>query len=299
MHLLATFFQFKLENLEVSSLHCPPPKPLWNQRVELISGRCYFVLEKQGISRKNIRSFTRAMHKWFCSEKVAPKVSVGGSDYFSPYTRPVSMTIWDERFDLTKSIANQPVTKKFLKMIGSQEQLPDHRFYGYVAALALLEIMDGLMGTRPEELSAFENFGGPHEEGGPDWTAFELEEESNTMIENMLGKAEEFVFKSDALTEQAEFGQKGKRQTEIIKLMVNNNSISNYRHKSGKNVGKINITGLSNYIHTRIGSYGFKPLNKSEIEEEERYCPRQFPTNSKTIARRLPKILARLNIPDK
>jgi hypothetical protein len=292
----------------VPTSHHPLPESLWKQRVELISGRCYFVLEKQDISAKDIRSFVRAMAKWFWKQK-APEVKTDNNpEYSAPYTRPVSKTIFDERFDLSASIANQPVTKLFLETIGGQKQLPDHRFYGYVAALALIEIMTGLMGTRLEELDSFKGFGGSHEEGGPDWTTLELEDETNSMIENMIGKAEEFVFKADEFTGQAGFGQEGRRQPEIswepmveqeIQLMMKNNSINAYRNKSGKNIGKIKITGLSDYLHTRIRSYGFKPLLDSEVLKDKRYCPRQFPGNSKTIARRLPNILARLNIQDK
>jgi hypothetical protein len=176
-------------------------------------------------------------------------------------------------------------------MIGSQKQLPDHRFYGYVAALALLEIMHGLMGTRPEELDSFGNFGGPHEEGGPDWTVLELDDERNNMIENMLGKAEEFVFKADVLTEQAELGKISSRPTEksweprvekeIKRMGV---QIENFRFQTGEKKGAFNITRLADYLHIHI-------LTDN--------CPRLFPKNPKTIRQRLPEILARLNIQDK
>jgi hypothetical protein len=248
------------------------------------------------------------MAKWFWSQKLTPKVFNATPDFAAPYTRPVSNTIWDERFNLTTSIANQPVTKQFLEFIGSKQQFPDHRFYGYVAALALLKIMEGLMSTKPEDLKAFENFGGLHEEGGTDWSALELEGETSTMIENMLGKAEEFVFKSDAFTEQAKLGEIGKRQPEKswepvveqeIRRMVKNKSIDAYRKKSRKNIGGINIAGFSDYLHTRIRSYDLKPLLESECQKDMPYCPRLFPKSSKTLARRLPGILARLKIQDK
>jgi len=280
-------------------------QPLFNQRHKQITNRCHYVLKRCGISKGHIRKSIRAMAQWFWLEKINPEAIKNSPDLSSPYVRPVSKTIWDERFDITTSIVNQPVTKQFLKFIGSKQELSDHRFYGYVAALALLHLMDGMMGVKPEDLDALENFGGPHEEGGADYTAFLIEDERNTMIENMLGKAEEFVFKSDAFTEQAEFGQKGKRQTEIswepiveqeIKLMVKNKEINTYRNKSGNNIGKIKITRLSDYLHTRIRSYNLKPLLKSEIQKDKPYCPRLFPSNPKTVARRLPEILARLKI---
>jgi len=285
-------FPFKTENLEVPTLHHPPPKSLWSQRVESISGRCYFVLEKQDISREDIQPFVRAMAKWFWREKVAPKVFDGSSDFSSPYTRPVSTTIWDERFDLTTSIANQPVTKQFLKMIGSQKELPDHRFYGYVAALALLHLMQGLMGTRPEELDAFENFGGPHEEGGPDWTALELEEASSDMIENMLGKAEEFVFKADAFEEAARKGGEGAHPVNhrweppvLEYLRKHQGIVESFRKPSGK----INRNGLAKHLVTE--------LEAKQEDGDKKGGGRYFELPSeRTIADRLKKLLREAGI---
>jgi hypothetical protein len=209
--------------------------------------------------------------------------------------RPVSKTIWDERFDLTTAIANQPVTKQFLKMIGSQEQLPDHRFYGYVAALALLEIMDGLMGTRPEELSAFENFGGPHEEGGPDWTAIELDEESNTMIENILGKAEEFVFKADVFEEAARKGAEGAHPKDdrweppvSEYLGKHQDIVERFRKPSGK----INRNGLARHlVNELVAKQGDK-----DKEEGGRYF--KLPSE-RTIADRLKELLPKAGVLEK
>jgi hypothetical protein len=268
----------------VPTLDRPRPTSLWNQRADSISGRCHFVLERQGISQKDIRSFVQAMAKWFWSEKVTPSVSNGSVDFSLPYTRPVSRTIWDERFDLTTSIANQPVTKQFLKMIGSRKELPDHRFYGYVAALTLVEIMEGLMGTRLEELGTFENFGGPHEEGGPDWTAFELAEETNSMIESMLGKAEEFVFKADAFEEAARKGAEGSHPVDdrweppVLAYLARHREIVEAEFR--KPSGKINRNGLARRIVSELQAKGEVKLPKSD----------------RTIANRLKLLLSKAGI---
>ncbi len=256
----------------------PPHRSLLDQRVELISSRCYFVLERQDISPKKIRSFVRTMAKWFWSEKVAPKVSDSTQGFSAPYTRPATKTIWDERFDLATSIANQPVTKEFLELIGNKKELSNHRFYGYVAALALLEIMQGLMGTKPQDFNSFKNFGGPHEEGGVDSTILELEEESNTMIENLLGKAEEFVFKSDAFEEAAKRGSKGAppidhrwEQPVLEYLLKHKDKVEEFRKPSGK----INRNGLAKHLVEELqAKHGFK-----------------LPKSDRTIADRLKTIL--------
>jgi hypothetical protein len=234
------------------------------------------------------------MAKWFWSQKLAQKVFNATPDFAAPYTRPVSNTIWDERFNLTTSIVNQPVTKQFLEFIGSKQQLPDHRYYGYVAALALLDIMDGLTGTKPEDLEAFKNFGGPYEEGGPDWTTSDIEEERANMIENILGKAEEFVFKADAFEEAASSGSESKRlpkktweariEVEIKQMGA---KINKYKFQTGKKKGQINSTALAGHLHSMVRS------------DEENKQPESFPTNPKTLARRLPEILARKSIRDK
>lgn len=272
----------------------PPYKPLWDKRVEAISGRCFFVLEQQGFSLKECQRFVSAMARWFRQTKPTMGDVKDSQDYSSPYTRPVSKTMWDERFDLTTSIANQPVTKQFLKLIGSRRELPDHRFYGYVAALALLQIMRGLLATKPDDLDAFVNFGGPYEEGEPDYTALEIEEEQNTMLENILGKAEEFVVKTDVLTGQAELGFISRRPPdksweprieEEIKRM--GSGINAFRFRSGKKVGMVNVTQLADHLHTKI---------RSDMDNQ---CPRNFPKNAKTLARRFPEILTRLEIRDK
>jgi hypothetical protein len=265
----------------VPVLQHPLLKSLWKQRVETISGRCYFVLEKQGFSRKDIRAFVRALAKWFWREKIIP-ASNDGPDFSSPYTRPASKTIWDECFELTTSVANQPVTKKFLKHIGSKQELPDHRFYGYVAALALLHLMHGMMGKRPEDLGAFVDFGGPYEEGGPDYTAFEIEDERDTMIENMLGKAEEFIFKADAFEEAARKGAEGAPPTDrrweppaLDYLRMHQEIVEEFRKPSGK----INRNGLAKHLTSKL-----EAMNEIKLPSE------------RTVADRLKKLLPEAGI---
>lgn len=251
----ATSSLFKMGSLDLEKFRHPPHRSLRDKRIELISGRCYFVLEKQNISRADVRSFVLAMVDWFWKQEVVPANPEGDPNFFPSYTRPISKTIWDERFDLSQSIANQPVTKEFLEFIGRKKQLPRHRFYGYVAALALIEIMQGLMGTNPEDLDAFKNFSGPYEEGGTDWTAIELDEETETMIENLLGKAEEFIFKADAFENAARKGSEGAPPKDysweppiVEYLRKNPEVVEGFRKPSGK----INRNGLAKHLVSEL-----------------------------------------------
>jgi hypothetical protein len=264
----------------LQSLH---QQPLLNQRCEQITERCNYVLEQHGISKNETRKFVRAMAKWFWSEKRTPKGSDDGPDFTPPYTRPVSNTIWDERFDLTTSIVSLPVTKEFLEFIGSKSELPKHWLYAYIAALALLDILDGLLGTRPEDLEAFEKFSGPHEEGSPDYTAIDTPDERNTMIENMLGKAEEFIFKADAFEEAANKGAEGSPPTDLRwetpvleYLQTNKKTVEGFRKPSGK----INRNGLAKHL----------------VQELQAKRGIKLPKSDRTIVDRLKKLLPEAGI---
>jgi hypothetical protein len=266
-------------------------RSLLDQRIDSITGRCHYVLRNSGVTQAEILKHVRAMARWFQMEGNSVEAFSANRDFSAPYTRPISASMWDERFNLARSIVNQPVTKEHLKHIGTKKELPNHRLYGYIAALSLLQIMRDLMRLNIVDLKAYSGFGGPYEEGGEDYTAFELEEEYNIMIENLLGKAEEFIFKSDVLSEHAGLGQKSARprderweslvEIEIKKL---GSRLNNFRFKSGYKAGRINVSSLSDYLHTMVRT--------------DDGCPSFFPGSPRTVARELPNILTRLQIPD-
>ena len=226
----------------------PPYQALWEQRFKLVSGRCYFVLRQHDKLKTDVRHHVRSLTRWFWSEK---SLGTTGAVSSSPYMRPVAATIWDERFDATGSVINQPITKLLFERIAREHELSRHWLSGYLAALALLDILHGLMGTRPQDLDALEGFGGPYEQGGPDWTAFELDDERHTMVENILGKAEECLFKADAFEEAARQGSIGSTPLDsrweppvLQYLETHIDEIERLRRPSGK----INLSKLARLL---------------------------------------------------
>lgn len=148
-------------------------------------------------------------------------------------------------------------------------------------ALATLDLFEQLSRSNISDTAAYRALD----------NVFEREEEMYTFVESMLGKAEEAVYKADILSEQARHGERSKRPQEkswekrVKEELVNmGQRIDELRFKSGKKIGQINKTKLALRLLALINSVN-RPLH--------------FPLSEKTIQRRLPKLLAELNIPDK
>ena len=156
------------------------------------------------------------------------------------------------------------------------------------------------MGTRPEDLEAFEKFSGPHEEGGFDYTAIEIEDERNTMIENMLGKAEEFIFKADVFEDAANKGAEGSPPPDLRwekpvleYLRTNKNIVEEFRKPSGK----INRNGLAKHLETELVAKQGIEDDEEEEEEKKKEGERDFKLPSeRTVANRLKILLLEAGI---
>jgi hypothetical protein len=223
-----------------------PYRTLWEIREARIAARCEYILDQYDISAEEVQRHLQTLASQLSQKNLdaGAEVVENGSWFIDPsflYTRPMARTLWSECLDLRNSIVNEPVNRTLLEELARGIGIRRYWLVGYLAALTLLKLMDGLAKINPRELISAVDFGGPYEEGGPDWTAFELDGERNNMMENFLGKAEEFLFKADALAEASALGAQSAPPTDrrweklaLEYLEKNKKKIElEYRKKSG------------------------------------------------------------------
>ena len=251
---------------------------IWSDRIDRIRERAKAKLSSLGLPEKQQLLLTRRTIILITDTKARISDRARST---RQYTRSMPRTLWSEKFDESKSAINLPVSHELLQVFARAINTSKPWNAGYLMALAILDLFDQLARADVTESVGYRGID----------NQVEYDEEMYAFTESMLGKAEEIIYKSDVLSEQAELGSISSRPTEKsweprveneIKKM--GSRIDGYRFKSGKNAGKIKVTPLADYLHTNI-----------QVDN----CPRHFPKNPKTIMRRLHEILARLEIQDK
>ena len=251
---------------------------IWSDRIDRIRERAKAQLSSLGLPEKQQRLLTHRTLILITDTKAKISDRARSADQ---YTRPMPRTLWSEKFDESKSAINLPITGQLLRVFAKKLGAPKPWSAGYLMALAMLDLFDQLSRADVTESKGYRGID----------SQTEYDEEMYAFTESMLGKAEEAIYKSDVLSEQARHGEISQRPAdgsweprveEELKKM--GHRINEWRFQSGKKAGWINKTSLSRRLSSLINSDA-RPLLS--------------PPSAKTIQRRLPIILDRQNIRDK
>jgi len=251
---------------------------IWSDRIDRIRERAKAQLSSLELPEKQQRLLTRRTLTLITDTKAKISDRARSADQ---YTRPMPRTLWSEKFDENKSAINLPITGQLLRVFAKKLGAPKPWSAGYLMALAMLDLFDQLSRADVTESKGYRGID----------SQTEYDEEMYAFTESMLGKAEEAIYKADVLSEHARYGKISQRAANKnweprveVELKKMGRAIDKFRFQSGNKAGRIKKTPLSDRLCTIINS------------DEP---PPKFPTEPKTIERRLPEILARINIRDK
>jgi len=125
------------------------------------------------------------------------------------FTRRMQPNAWSSQFDEQTTPVNQPLDKALFERVREIINIKHHWCAGYLIALALLDLFKVYRSMPVSDIPGMAAYAGTDAPGHEGENFMMQQEEHDILAANMIGKAEEAVFKADAYWEAAQRGGEG------------------------------------------------------------------------------------------